>query len=132
MNKQSLMNCIRTCALMALAAIPGLSCTYSVSVPAIPATGGYVYVSVNTQAGCQWMVSQSSGFLGYYGSRTGVGPGAAYFYAQPDRGAARSAVVHLLQSVQGGCDVLIGGRSGSTCSEAYFTRVVATTTAVQY
>ena len=132
MNKQSLMNCIRTAALAALAAIPGISCTYSVSVPAIPASGGYVYVSVNTQSGCQWMIDAVSGFLSYYSARTGIGPGTAIVYAQPDRGAARSAVVRVLQSVQSGCDQVIGGRSGGGCVPAYFSKVVASATAVQY
>ena len=130
MNKQTLMNSIRIAALAALAAIPGLSCTYSVSVPAIPASGGYVYVSVNTQPGCAWMVD-TSGFLSYY-SRSGVSAGTAILYAQPDRGAARSVAVRVLQSVQEGCTDSLGGRNSSGCNPAYFTRTAATTTAVQY
>ncbi len=43
MNNRSWMNWIRRAALAALAAIPGLCCTYSVSVPPIPAAGGVVY-----------------------------------------------------------------------------------------
>jgi hypothetical protein len=130
MKQQTLMNLLRTAALAALAAIPGLSCTYSVSVPAIPASGGYVYATVSTQAGCAWMVD-TSGFLSYY-SRSGVGTGAAIFYAQPDRGAARSVSVRVLESVQQGCQVSLGGRSSTGCNPAYFTKVVAITTAVQY
>jgi hypothetical protein len=84
---------LETPALAALAAIPGLSCTYSVSVPAIPANGGYVYVTVNTQAGCAWELSRSGSFLGYYSGRTGTGPGTVILYAEPDPGAARSATV---------------------------------------
>ena len=77
MNKQLLMNCIRTAVLAAVAAIPGLSCTYSVSVPAIPASGGVVFVSVNTQPGCKWQVTRTGLFLNYYSGWAGTGPGTA-------------------------------------------------------
>ena len=130
--KSSTMNWIRLAAFAALAAIPGLSCTYSASVPAIPSGGGYVYVSVNTQPGCSWMVSESSSFLSYYSARSGVGPGTAILYAQPDRGPARTTLVRILQSVQRGCDVIPGRSSIAGCSEAGFTRVVATAPAYQY
>lgn len=126
MNKQSLMNSLRAAALAALAAIPGLSCTYSVSVPAIPATGGYVYVSVNTQPGCGWELSRSGSFLSYYSGRTGAGPGTVILYAAPDNGAARSATVGV-SAPAGSCG--LGSRS---CVVGYSPYYSATTTAVQY
>ena len=130
--KSLTMNSIRLAVFAAVAAIPGMCCTYSASVPAIPASGGYVYVSVTTQPGCSWMVSEGSAFLSYYSARTGVGSGTAILYAQPDRGPARSALVRILQSVQGGCDYIGGRTSLAGCSEGGFTRVVASATAYQY
>jgi hypothetical protein len=127
-----MMNWIRVAAVAALAAIPGMSCTYTASIAPIPASGGLVYVSVNTQAGCTWMVSESSAFLSYYSARSGVGPGTTILYAQPDRGAARSTLVRILQSVQGGCDYIPGRTSIAGCSEGSFTKVVASATAYQY
>jgi hypothetical protein len=122
-NQQALMNCLRTAALAAFAAIPGLSCTYSVSVPAIPASGGLVYVSVDTQRGCGWTV-ETGGFLSYYSARSGAGPGTAILLAQPDRGATRSTRVSVLYSGNGVLaeDFQAGDRG----------RIVAWTMAIQY
>jgi hypothetical protein len=127
MNKQTLMNLIRTAALAAMAAIPGMCCSYSVSVPAIGAGGGPVPVYVTTQPGCSWEISHASAFLSYYGGRTGTGSGVAYLYATADRGAARSAPVYALQPYSYSCG--LGGRSIQLCT-GYTT--AAGTTAVQY
>ena len=132
MNKQSLMNCIRAAALAALAAIPGLSCTYSVSVPAIPATGGYVYISVGTQAGCLWTVSQNSSFLTFETTRSGDGPGAVLIYARPNSGGARSSLVDVNS---GGAVIIspaIPTRSAVVSTGGAMGPLVARTTAVQY
>lgn len=127
MNKQSLMNLIRTAALAAMAAIPGMCCSYSVSVPAIGAGGGVVPVTVSTQPGCSWEISHTSAFLSYYGSRTGTGSGVAYLYANPDNGAARSATVNVLQAYSYACG--LGTRNVQYCT-GYST--ANSTTAVQY
>jgi hypothetical protein len=124
MNKQSWMNVIRTAALAAMAAIPGMCCSYSVSVPAIGASGGAAPVYVNTQQGCPWQVTHSAGWMSNYGSQLGTGPGVVYVYAAPDYGASRSTVVRVVVTPSGGGS--IGGRSGPP------TYVAATTTAVQY
>src|SRR5262249_7387269 len=113
MIKQALMNMIRTAALAALAAIPGMCCSYSVSVPAIGAGGGVVPVYVSTQAGCSWQVTHSAGWMSNYGQQTGSGPGLVYVYVAPDYGAARSTVVHVVVQ-SGGCG--LGGRS---CTSSY-------------
>jgi hypothetical protein len=127
MNKQSLMNLIRTAALAAMAAIPAMCCSYSVSVPAIGAGGGLVPVSVSTQPGCSWEISTGGGFLSYYGSRTGSGSGVAYLYAAVDRGAARYATVNVLQPYSYSCG--FGTRNVQWCT-GYST--ANSTTAVQY
>jgi hypothetical protein len=124
MNKQTLMNLIRTAALAALAAIPGMCCSYSVSVPAIPASGGVMPVYVSTQAGCPWQVTHSAGWMSNYGGQAGAGPGVVYVYASPDYSAARSVPVHVVVTNAG--SGTIGGRSGPT------SYIAATTTAVQY
>jgi hypothetical protein len=126
MNKQSLMNLIRTAALAAMAAIPGMCCSYSVSVPTIGAGGGVVPVYVSTQAGCAWEISAGGNFLSYYGGRTGTGPGVAYLYAAPDSKAARSATVNVLQPYTYACG--LGTRSTVLCT-GYTT--AGATTAVQ-
>ena len=127
MNKQSLMNLIRTAALAAMAAIPGMCCSYSVSVPAIGAGGGLVPVYVTTQAGCAWEISAGGAFLSYYGSRTGSGSGVAYLNAAVDRGAARSATVSVDMPYTYACG--IGGRSGPQYCTGY--TYANATTAVQ-
>ena len=126
MNKQSLMNLIRTAALAAMAAIPGMCCSYSLSVPAIPASGGVIPVYVNTQPGCSWQVTHTAAWLSSYGGQTGRGPGVVYVYAAADRGAQRTDQVHVVTSSSSGGAGAIGGRSGPT------SYVAATTTAVQY
>ena len=126
MNRQSLVNCIRTAALAALAAIPGLSCSFSVSVPAIPASGGYVYVSVNTQPGCAWELSRTGSFLSYYSGRIGSGPGTVILYAQPDYGNARTATVGV-SAPSSSCG--LGTRSCVVNFSPYY---ASATTAVQY
>jgi hypothetical protein len=123
MNQQFFMNLIRTAALAAMAAIPGMCCSYSVSVPAIGQGGGVVPVYVNTQPGCPWQVTHTVGWMSNYGSPTGAGPGAAYVYVAPDYGAARTTLVRVVVAGGGGG---IGGRSGPT------SWIAATTTAVQY
>ena len=123
MNKQSFMNLIRTAALAAMAAIPGMCCSYSVSVPTIGAGGGVVPVYVNTQPGCSWQVTHAAAWMSNYGGQTGSGPGVAYAYVSADYGAARSTAVHVLVSNGGN---VIGGRSGAPST------IAATTTAVQY
>ena len=127
MNKQSLMNMIRTAALAAMAAIPGMCCSYSVSVPAIPASGGVFPVYVNTQAGCQWEVVHTAGYFSNYSGWTGYGPGVAYLYAQPDYGAARSSTIGVNETIPPNPSC-IGGRSG--CGGGVMR--VANATAVQY
>jgi hypothetical protein len=127
MNKQTLMNLIRTAALAATTAIPGMCCSYSVSVPAIGAGGGPAPVYVSTQPGCSWEISAGGGFLSYYGSRTGSGSGVAYLYASVDRGAARSATVNVLQPYSYSCG--FGTRNVQWCT-GYST--AGATTAVQY
>lgn len=132
MNQQIFMNAIRATVLAALAAIPGFSCTYSVSVPAIPAAGGYAYISVNTQANCVWTVSQSSSFMTFANSRSGDGPGAVLVYARPNPGAARSALVNVNA---GGAVVVsppLGTRSAIVATGGAMGPLVARTTAVQY
>ncbi len=115
----------RTAALAATTAIPGMCCSYSVSVPTIAAGGRVVPVSVGTQPGCSWQVTHTAGWMSNYGGQTGTGPGVVYVYVAPDYGSARSSPVHVL--VNSGCNGL-GGRScgggGST--------ITATTTPVQY
>jgi len=112
MNKQSMMNMIRTAALAAMAAIPGMCCNYSVSVPTIGAGGGVVPVYVTTQPGCSWQIEHASTFLSYYGARTGSGSGVAYLVATADRGAARSSVIYVQQPYSYVCGGgTLGGRS---------------------
>jgi hypothetical protein len=123
MNKQGMMKLIRTAALAAMAAIPGMCCTFSISVPAIGSGGGVVPVYVSTQAGCPWQVTHSAGWMSNYGGSTGYGPGVIYVYVAPDYGAARSTPVHIVVTPNTGT---IGGRSGS---QPY---VAASATAVQY
>ena len=125
MNRQSLMNLIRTAALGALASIPGLCCSYSASVPTIAASGGVVPVYVNTQPGCSWQVTHSAGWLSNYSAMTGYGPGVVYLLAAADRGAARSDAIHV--EVVGGATQSIGTRSSTVAIV-----IVATATAVQY
>ena len=127
MNKQTLMNLVRTAALAAMAAIPGMCCSYSVSVPAIGAGGGVVPVYVNTQAGCSWEISAGGNFLSYYGSRTGSGSGVVYLYATPDSKAARSATVNVLQPYSYACG--LGTRNVQYCTSY---QTANSTTAVQY
>jgi hypothetical protein len=123
MHKHFLTNLIRTAALAAMAAIPGMCCSYSVSVPAIGAGGGVVPVYVSTQYGCSWQVTHSAGWMSNYGSQTGSGPGVVYVNVAPDYGAARSTVVHVLVNSSSN---VIGGRSGAPST------IAASTTAVQY
>jgi len=124
MNQQTFTHWIRTAAVAALTAIPGMCCSYSASVPAIGAGGGVVPVYVNTQPGCPWQVTHSAGWMSNYGSQFGSGPGAVYVYASPDPGAARSTVVHVVVTQT---TTTIGGRSSSGASY-----IAASTTAVQY
>jgi hypothetical protein len=124
MNKQSLMNMIRTATLAALAAIPGMCCSYSVSVPTIGSGGGVVPVYVNTQGGCTWQVTHTAGWMSNYTGQTGSGPGVVYVYVAPDYGAARSSVMHVLATGSSGCG--LGSRSCITNT------IAASTTAVQY
>jgi hypothetical protein len=123
MNNQSFMNLIRTAALAAMAAVPGMCCTYSVSVPAIPAGGGVIPVYVSTQGACTWQVTHAAGWMSSYGSQSGRGAGAVYVYVAPDYGAARTTPVRLLVS---GTECALGSRN---CVMSY---VGASTTAVQY
>jgi hypothetical protein len=127
MNRQSLMNMLRTAALAAMAAIPGMCCSYSVSVPAIGAGGGPVPVYVTTQPGCAWQISHAGSFFSYYGSRTGSGSGVAYLYATADRGAARTAPVYVQQPYSYQCG--FGTRNVQWCT-SYSNAAGAT--AVQY
>ncbi len=95
MNKQSLMNMIRTAALAALAAIPGMCCSYSVSVPAIGSGGGVVPVYVNTQPGCAWQISHASNFLSYYGGTERIRIGSRLPVRDPgSRGRTAPVYVH--------------------------------------
>ena len=127
MNRTFFMNMIRTAAMAAISAIPGMCCNYSVSVPAIGASGGVVAVYVNTSPGCSWQISHTGSFLSYYGGRTGSGPGVAYMYAAPDYGATRSAAVYVLQPYSYQCGM--GGRNIQWCTGW---SNAAGTTAVQY
>jgi hypothetical protein len=115
MNRQSLMNLIRTAALAAMAAIPGMCCSYSVSVQTnpIPASGGPVQIYVSTQPGCQWELSHGGTFLSYYGGRTGTGSGYAYLYATANYGATRTAPVYALRPYTYQCGF---GRSAQYCT----------------
>jgi len=124
MFSQTLKNMIRTATLAALAAIPGMCCSYSVSVPAIGAAGGVAPVYVSTQPGCSWQVTHSAGWMSNYGSQSGAGPGVVYVYCTRDTGAARSSAVHVIVNQ---VSTTIGGRSSSGGSY-----IAATTTAVQY
>lgn len=125
MNKP-LMNMICAAALAAMAAIPGMCCTYSVSVPAIGAGGGVIAVAVATQAECSWSLTHTQAWMSAYGAQSGVGSGYVYLYVSPDRGAERSQAIHVTALIPGNCN--IGTRSGCLSGNA----VVATTTAVQY
>ena len=125
MNKQTLMNMIRSAALAAMAAIPGMCCSYSVSMPAIGSGGGVVAVAVNTSANCAWDLTHSQTWLSAYGSQHGVGPGYVYLYASAYGGrTARTQPIHV--TVTSPCNS-IGTRS--TCVG---TVIAASTTAVQY
>jgi hypothetical protein len=129
MIEHSLLNWIRAVTIAALAVVPGLSCSYSISVPAIPASGGLVYASVETQRGCPWTI-ETGGFLGIYSPRTGAGPGTAVLVAEPDRGAPRSTRVSLLNPGHG--IVVADSQTGSLSGAGSFGEVVAWTTAIQY
>ena len=132
MNKQSLMNMIRTAALAAMAAIPGMCCSYSASMPTIPAAGGPVAIYINTQAGCAWEISNESGFLSYYGGRQSSGPGYVYVYAAADHGAARTARVDVLGTTTiWVCGAGFGTRT-TNCGWQTSTKVAAVATATQY
>ena len=128
MTKQFLKNSMRAAALAVIAAIPGFSCSYSVSVPAIPASGGYVYVTVNTQPGCAWEVGHNATFLTYYSSRTATGSATVILYASPDYGGARTATV----GVFGPSTACTGLGTRSCVVSGYSSYYAATTTAVQY
>jgi hypothetical protein len=117
MSKRSMTNLIRTAALAAMAAIPGMCCNYSVwinSTSPIPASGGVVQVYVSTLPGCSWQISYTGTFLSYYCGRAGTGSGFAYLYAVADGGAARSATVYVQQPYTYQCG--IGGRSTEGCT----------------
>lgn len=132
MNRPSLMNMIRTVALAALAAIPGMCCNYTASMPTIPAGGGPVAIYVNTQAGCTWQITTESGFLSYYGGRQFSGPGYAYVYAAADRGAARTGRVDVMGTISTWvCGPGFGTRTGN-CGWQTSVRVATVATATQY
>jgi hypothetical protein len=124
MTRKTWINSIRFLAVLAIAVLPGLACSYSVSAQAIPAGGGVFAVSVSTQNGCAWQLTDNTGWISNYSGTTGHGPATALMYAQPNHtGVPRSATLHVV--VESTC-TLIGGRS--SCAPTY---IAASTTAMQ-
>jgi hypothetical protein len=100
MTRKFWMSSIRILAMAAAATLPGMACSYSMSAQTAPASGGVVAVHVYTQAGCNWQVTESAGWLSSYAGMTGSGPGTAFLYAQPNyTGVARSTTLHVLYTV---------------------------------
>src|SRR5438270_601425 len=119
MNNKTWMNWIRPAVLAAFAVLPGMACSYSMSVGAIPAGGGVVAVGVNTQAGCPWQVTRNVGWMSNYSTWSGRGPGTAYFYAQPNNArSARAVTLRVIAGSSSTCTDFIAGRS-SVCGATY-------------
>jgi hypothetical protein len=113
------MNCLRVAALAAVTLMPGMAaCTYSASSnsPTLGPAGGYVAVSIATQPGCRWSVSQAGVWI-TPAQREGTGSATVYIYVAPTR-TARSAVERVYSDYVSTEVTLsngtIGGRSGVT------------------
>ena len=86
-------NCLRLAAMIAITLIPGkAACTYSASAnaPTLGANGGYISVTVSTQAGCRWSVNRPDTWVTPLQTYA-TGSGTIYLFVASTR-AARSAV----------------------------------------
>jgi hypothetical protein len=118
MKKSFSINCLRLAALAAVTLMPGMACTYSAAAnaPTLSAAGGYVSVTVYTQAGCRWSVNQPDTWATPL-QRNAVGTGTIYVYVAATR-SARTAVQRVyadyISSEVGVGGGNIGGRSSVT------------------
>src|SRR5271166_4027546 len=113
------MNCLRLAAMIAITLIPGkAACTYSASAnaPTIGANGGYVSVTVYTQAGCRWSVNRPDAWVTPL-QTDAVGSGTIYLYVASTR-TPRTTVERVYADYISGeyavNPTTIGGRSSTT------------------
>jgi len=111
MNSKTWMNWIRPAALAAFAVLPGMACSYSMSVGRHSRKrAGWWRWESTLRRDATWQVTKTAAWLSNYSGWAGRGPGTALFYAQPNSAhTARAVTLHVIAGVPFGLHRLYHG-----------------------